>query len=90
MGSPDIHINTHLTGVDAVHLQELVQQSGLSTSDILRAALRAYHARCLPPKPNPQQLLAGFIASGKGPQDLSLQYKDYLSQELTHKHISTR
>jgi len=90
MSSPDIHINTHLTGTDAVHLQELMSQSGQSTSEVLRAALRAYHARYLSPKPNPVQLLSGFVACGQGPQDLSLHYKDYLSQELTHKHTATR
>jgi len=81
MGSLDIHIDTYLTGTDAVHLQELLKQSGRSTSEVLRAALHAYHTQCLAPKPDPQQLLASFVSSGEGPQDLSLHYKDYLFQE---------
>jgi len=88
MSCSDIHINTHLTGTDAIHLQELVQKSGLSTSEVLRAALQAYHIQYLLPKPNPVQLLSRFIASGQSEQDLSSRYKDYLSQELTHKHTS--
>jgi len=33
-------------------------------------------------KPVPAQLLAGFVASGEGPENLSLHYKRYLTEGL--------
>ena len=85
MPSPDIRINARLTGTDAQRLQDLLQRSGGSVSDVLRDALREYHALHLRPQHDPMQLLAGYIGSGEGPEDLSANYKHYLTEALENK-----
>jgi len=81
----DVRINARLSGDDAVRFQELLENSGLSASDLLRAALREYHAIHARSPRDPLSLLAGFIGSGEGPKDLSVRYKDYLSESLENK-----
>jgi len=56
-----------------------------SISDVLREALREYRSRHIVHKPDPAQLLSSFVGSGEGPEDLSLRYKQYLSEALAHK-----
>lgn len=87
MAVPDIRINARLTGEDARLFQELQKRAGLSASDLLRDALREYHAKRRRPPANAMKLLtaAGFIAGGEGPADLSTHYKDYLTDALEHK-----
>jgi len=80
----DARINARLSGEDAARFQKLLEKSGLSTSQLLRAALREYEANHQPPG-NAMDLLAGFIGSGEGPEDLSASYKDYLSKSLENK-----
>lgn len=82
---PDVRINARLAGDDAVRFQELLESSGLSASDLLRAALREYHITHVRLPRDPLTLLAGFIGSGEGPEDLSARYKDYLSESLENK-----
>ncbi len=83
--SSDVRINARLSGDDAACFQELLEKSGLSASDLLRAALREYHATHVRPSRDPLALLAGFIGSGEGPEDLSARYKDYLTESLENK-----
>lgn len=85
MALPEIRINARLTGEDALRYQQLLEHSGCSASDLLRDALREYHALHLRPRRNPQQLLAGFIGGGAGPEDLSTHYKAYLADALEEK-----
>ncbi|MDR0577177.1 MAG: ribbon-helix-helix domain-containing protein [Candidatus Accumulibacter sp.] len=81
----DIRINARLSGADAARFQELLEISGLSTSDLLRDALREYHASHARPARDALTLLAGYIGAGEGPEDLSARYKDYLSEALEEK-----
>ena len=83
--SSDVRINARLSGDDAARFQELLESSGLSASDLLRAALREYHAAHVRSPRDPLTLLAGFIGSGEGSEDLSVRYKDYLSESLENK-----
>jgi len=83
--SSDVRINARLSGDDAMRFQELLESSGMSASDLLRAALREYHAAHARSPRDPLALLAGFIGSGEGPEDLSARYKDYLSESLEDK-----
>ncbi|MCL1825621.1 MAG: ribbon-helix-helix domain-containing protein [Betaproteobacteria bacterium] len=83
--SSDVRINARLSGDDAARFQELLESSGLSASDLLRAALREYHAAHARSSRDPLALLTGFIGSGEGPEDLSVRYKDYLSESLENK-----
>ena len=85
--TPEIRINARLVGEDARHFRELQRREGLSASDLLREALREYHAARSKPRANALKLLtaSGFIAGGEGPADLSARYKDYLSEALEQK-----
>jgi hypothetical protein len=87
MATPEIRINARLIGEDAKHFQELQRREGLSASDLLRDALREYHAARTKPRANALKLLtaSGFIAGGEGPADLSTRYKDYLTDALEQK-----
>ena len=85
MTLPDVRINARLTGEDALRYQQLLERSGGSASDLLRDALREYHAMHLRPQRDPLQLLAGYIGGGDGPEDLSSNYKTYLTEALDNK-----
>ncbi len=87
MTTPEIRINARLIGADAEHFRELQKREGLSASDLLRDALREYHAARMRPRANALKLLtaSGFIGGGEGPADLSTRYKDYLTDALEHK-----
>jgi hypothetical protein len=81
----DIRINARLTGQDAARFQEMLDREGGSASDLLRAALRDYHAARLRPRRDPMLLLQAYIGGGEGPEDLSARYKDYLAEALENK-----
>ncbi|MBN8727719.1 MAG: ribbon-helix-helix protein, CopG family [Xanthomonadales bacterium] len=86
MTSSEIRINARLTGEDARRFRELQQREGASASDLLRDALREYHAARVRPRADAARLLASFVgAAGEGPADLSSRYKDYLSDALETK-----
>jgi hypothetical protein len=85
MSSSDVRINARLSGVDAARFRELLDRSGLSASDLLRDALREYHVSRVRAPRDPLALLAAYIGSGEGPDDLSMRYKDYLSEALENK-----
>ncbi len=88
MPSTEIRINARLTGTDARRFAELQKREGLSASDLLRDALREYHATRHRPRADAAKLLAasGFVGGGSGPVDLSTRYKEYLTGALEHKH----
>jgi hypothetical protein len=83
----EISINARLTGEYARRFDALQKREGLSSSDLLREALRAYHAERLRPRVDAAELLAdsGFIGGFDGPRDLSTHYKRYLSDALEQK-----
>lgn len=89
MTSPanEIRINARLTGEDARRFAELQKRAGLSASDLLREALREYHAARARPRADAAGLLArsGFIGGFDGPEDLSSRCKDYLSDAIEQK-----
>lgn len=87
MNGPDLRINARLTDEDARRFRELQQREGLSASELLRNALREYHAARMRPLANPAAVLAstGFIGTGDGPVDLSSRCKDYLGEALENK-----
>jgi len=85
MNPNDIRINARLSGQDAIHFRAMLEQSGRSASDLLREALREYHASQLGPRREPVALLADFVGAGEGPEDLSSRYKHYLAEGLADK-----
>lgn len=85
MPASDVRINARLTGEDAARFRQLLERSGGSASDLLRDALREYHAMHLRPQRDPLELLAGYIGTGDGSEDLSSNYKAYLTEALEDK-----
>lgn len=87
MSTQEIRINARLTGEDARHFRELLRREGVSASDLLRDALREYHATRTKPRANALKLLAasGFVGGDVGPEDLSTRYKDYLADAIESK-----
>jgi hypothetical protein len=85
--SDELRINARLTGEDARHFRELQRREDLSASDLLRDALREYHAARIKPRTDAAKLLAasGFLGGGDGPADLSTRYKSYLTDALEDK-----
>ncbi|MDR0781503.1 MAG: ribbon-helix-helix protein, CopG family [Pseudomonadales bacterium] len=82
----DIRINARLTDSDAARFQELLEHYGISASDLLREALREYHISHLGPQRDPLQLLQGYVGGSEGAEDLSTNYKQYLSAALEEKN----
>lgn len=87
MAEPEIRINARLTGEDARRFRELQKREGRSASDLLRDALREYHATRTRPRIDAAALFAstGFVGGGEGPADLSTRYKDHLTEALEDK-----
>ena len=85
--SDEIRINARLTGEDARRFRELQRSEGISASDLLREALREYHAARIKPRTDAARLLAasGFLGGGEGPADLSTHYKAYVIDTLEDK-----
>lgn len=83
----EIRINARLTGEDARRFRELQRREGISASDLLRDALREYHASRVKPRIDAAKILgaAGFLGGGEGPADLSTRYKSYLTDTLEDK-----
>ena len=83
----EIRINARLTGEDARRFRELQRREDISASDLLRDALREYHAARIRPRPDAAKLLeaSGFLGGGEGPSDLSTRYKSYLTEAIEDK-----
>jgi hypothetical protein len=83
----EIRINARLTGEDARRFRDLQRREGVSASDLLRDALREYHAARSKPRTDAATLLAasGFLGGGEGPADLSTRYKSYVIDALEEK-----
>jgi hypothetical protein len=79
LSTEKVRINVCLTGVDAALLQDLLDGSGMSAPEVLRAALREYHRVHVRQRRSPLKLLAGYIGAVEGPQDLSVNLKRYLT-----------
>lgn len=83
----ELRINARLTGEDAKRFRELQRREGLSASDLLRDALREYHASRTKPVRDAASILdaSGFLGGGDGPDDLSTRYKSYLTDVLEER-----
>ncbi|MBS0463835.1 MAG: hypothetical protein JSS03_02490 [Proteobacteria bacterium] len=89
MSTAAIRINARLTGDDARRFIELTEgKDALAASDLLREALREYHARHAPARPDAFKLMqaSGFIGGFDTVADLSSRYKEYLTGSLDGKH----
>jgi hypothetical protein len=88
MRPQDIRINARLTGEDARKFLELQRDGDRAASDVLRDALREYYDAHAKPRPSAFALMSasGFIGGGEGAEDLSSNYKTYLTESLSEKH----
>jgi len=77
-------VNVRLDAGLAQRLLAVRDRTGQSTSDLLKASLRAYLDR-VEGQAGPAELLSGFVGSAAGPRDLSASYKAELTQSLEEK-----
>lgn len=86
-----MRINARLDDELDRKLETLCRVTGLGRSEVLREALRRYHADVLADddRPGPRIRAAGFVGCGDGPEDLSERYKEVLAEELGHGRILT-
>jgi hypothetical protein len=82
-----MNIKTHLDIEHYRKLEQLKKWTNLSVSSVIEQAIDFLHAhRITEPKRKAQTLLASdFIGCGRGPEDLSMNYKNYLTRGLAGK-----
>lgn len=92
MPTPPIRINARFTDDDARRFRELQKLEKRSASDLLREAVREYHARRIKPGRSAYEIAEahGLIGCFDGPQDGSTRYKQILADSLAKKHDSGR
>ena len=75
-----------------LELEQLRKPDDLSVSDTVKQAIDLmYDQRTTEPKKKLRALLASnFIGCAQGPEDLSINYKTYLAQDLKEKHDTHR
>lgn len=85
-------INARFSPQDEVRVRELAAATKKSTSEVLRAAVREYHAKHVKPKKNAYEIMlaSGFLGGYEGPPDLSSRYKEYLAESLLEDYEKTQ
>lgn len=83
-----MRINARLDQEHIKKLEVLKSQEHLTTTEVVKKALDYYYEmRKENNKSRVKQLLdSDFIGCGEGPEDLSENYKDYLTQSLSEKY----
>jgi Arc/MetJ-type ribon-helix-helix transcriptional regulator len=84
----DTRINARLDEEAQKQIKYLVQATGRNTSHVVREAIAVYHAQVRQNRPIPKRLLAmaGKYRSVDGRSDVSVNYKDLLTDSLMAKH----
>lgn len=77
-------VNARLDAELAQRLLVVRDRTGQSTSDLLKASLRAYLDK-LEAQTGTAELLSRFVGSGSGPSNLSGSYKAELTRSLEKK-----
>lgn len=87
MADDEIRINARLSGEDARRFAELQALDG-SATNVIREAVREYHVKRIKSRRNAYEMMvaSGFIGCADGPEDLSVRYKEYLTESLSLKH----
>jgi len=78
-------VNVRLDAELAQRLLVVRDRTGQSTSDLLKASLRAYLDQ-VESRASAAELLSDFVASARGPADLSASYKAQVAQSLEKKN----
>lgn len=83
-----MRINARLDETRSQKLEYLKKATHAGISEIVKEAIDVYYDRVKGKKPRPAEIFreSGFIGIGEGPEDLSVRYKDYLTEALEEKH----
>ena len=83
-----MRINARLDDELGRKLETLCRVTGLARSEVLREALRRYHAEVTAEhqRPGARIRATGFVGCGDGPEDLSERYKEHLAEGAASKH----
>ncbi|XSG84497.1 MAG: ribbon-helix-helix protein, CopG family [Methylohalobius sp. ZOD2] len=86
-----MRINARLDDSHTRKLEVLQQETGKTKSEILKEALDLYFQEVHREKQHTvreknRKILEALAGIGQGPEDLSENYKEYLSQGLKQKH----
>lgn len=89
MTSKDMRVNARLDRDRASKFDYIRQRTNKGASDIMKAAIDLYYEKLHQEAPiKPLQLLkqAGLIGCAEGDSDLSVNYKQYLTESLNEKY----
>ena len=83
-----MRINARLDDDYAKKLEYLKKQNQLSTTEIVKQAIDLLYlkSKARPHEKIKALLESDFIGCSEGPEDLSTNYKQYLSESLAEKH----
>ena len=89
MTSKDMRVNARLARDHASKFNYIRQRTNQGASDIMKAAINLYYEKLHRESPvKPLQLLreSGLIGCAEGDSDLSVNYKQYLTESLNEKY----
>ncbi|ELS32762.1 MULTISPECIES: ribbon-helix-helix protein, CopG family [Pseudanabaena] len=88
MTNKDMRVNARLDSDRTNKFQYIRQRTNQGTSEIMKAAIDLYYEKLRQESPKPLQLLqqAGLIGCAEGDPDLSVNYKQYLTDSLNEKY----
>lgn len=83
-----MRINARLDEDHRRKLEYLMRATGSRVSDIIKQAIDVLYERAEQAKGRPERLLtsSGFVGCGEGAEDLSVTYKDELTNSIKAKH----
>lgn len=83
-----MRVNARLNSEEALRIKTLVQLTGLTVSDILKKALFFFFSHVQGSKSSAYEIFtkSGFIGGFSGRSDLSVKYKDLLTEGWRRKH----
>lgn len=81
-----MRVNARLDEATSQVLRQLMKETGMSVTEIIRASIHRFHLQERVASPPPAETFADLIGSFEGPVELSTEYKAVLRDSLTAKH----
>lgn len=83
-----MRLNARLDDEHARYVNELMQLTGTSVSDVVRVAIERYYVEVNRAERGALRVLkeVGFIGCVEGPPDLSQRYKEELTESIAEKY----
>lgn len=81
-----MRVNARLDEATQRELQQLVRDTGLSVTEVIRAAIHRYYLQEAAQAQSVADSFADLIGSVDGPADMSVTYKQACTQSLRDKH----